>query len=457
MKVVILGAGKVGYGIAKALSLNENDVSIVDSDPKTLKIVGDKLDVKPVLGTASDIDVLIAAGLPSADIIVATTSSDEVNLIACQLADFLYQTETKIARISRKSYFSNSEIFAKNRFQIDLIVSPEIEIAEVIKRSISIPGALDVISCVNDKIRIIGVICKKGAPVADMQLKYIPSISKNLEMPILYIDRNKEAVIPTKSYVIKPGDEVYFAVQSQDLQRAMSLFGYESNESSNVVIMGGGTICEEIVDSIIKSGADVNIKIIENDIIKAETLSENLNNVDVLHGSPLDTEVLEAARVRDTEIVIAMTNDDKTNILSCLLSKKFGAKRVSAVLGDASYSRLLYSLGINTVLDSRQAVVSKILHYIRKGGIESVLSLGVDSFEIISVDVYNNSHAIGILTDAIISRGEIEIAALIRGQQIFMLPRKLLISSGDKILFIMKKNLVDKIAKLFQEKPKYLV
>ena len=456
MKIVILGGGKVGYETAKALSLNENDVSVVDSSAEVIDLISEKLDVRTVLGSASDINVLIEAGLPSADILIAATSSDEVNIVACQLADFLFQTETKIARISRKSYFDNGEIFSKDNFPIDLAVSPEFEIAYVIKRSISIPGALDVVSCANDKVRIIGVVCKKYSAVANMQLKYLPSITKGFDIAILYIDRNDETILPSKFDIIKPGDEVYFAVQLKDLQSAMSLFGYENNESSNVVIIGGSEICQEIVEAITFNDSDIKIKIIEKNITRAETLSEKLNDVDVLHGDALDIEVLEAAQIGDTDIVISMTNDDKTNILSCLLSKKFGAKRGAAVLNDASYSKLLYSLGINTILDSRHAVVTKILHYIKKGGLETIAAFGGDAVEILLIDVYNNSHAIGILTDDIFSKNEILVAALIRGEQVFMLPRKMLISFGDKVLLIVKKNLAEKVLKIFQEKPKYL-
>lgn len=458
MKMVILGAGKVGYETAKALSLNENDVSVVDFCPDALKIVGDRLDVKPVLGHACDINVLIEAGLPAADFLIAATSSDEINIVSCQIAEFMFQTETKIARISRKAYFSNGELFVKDKFPIDLIVCPEFEIADAVKRSISIPGALDVVSCANDKVRIIGVICKKSSPIANMQLKYIQTIAKNFDISVLYIDRAKEPILPSKSEVIKPGDEVYFAIQPKDLQNAMSLFGYETNESNSVIIIGGGDISREIVETISSSSeSEVTVKIIEEDIQIAEDLSEKLNDVEVLQGGALDTEVLEAARVGEAGIVIAMTNDDKTNILSCLLSKKFGAKRVSAVLNDASYSGLLYSLGINTILDSKRAVVSKILHYIKKGGIETITILGGEAIEILLVDVYSSSHAIGILTDDIISKGEVEIAALIRGDQVFMLPRRMLISAGDRVLIVVKSNLVEKIGKLFKEKPKYLV
>ena len=457
MKIIVLGAGKVGYGIAKALSLNEQDVSVVESSADALKLVSEKLDVKPVFGHASDINVLKEAGLKNADILIAVTSSDEINITSCQIAKFMFQTETKIARISKRSYFNNGAIFEKNKLPIDLVVSPEFEIANVIKRGISIPGALDVISCVNDKLKIIGIICKKNAPIVNMKLKYISTISKSFDIAILYIKRSdSDSILPGKNDVIYPGDEVYFVCDYNDSYPAMRLFGYENNDSSNVILIGGGYICEEVVESISIKDMDLNIKIIEENISKAELLSEKINNAEIIHGNPLDADILEAAGIANTEVVVSMTNDDKANVLACLLAKKCGAKRASAVLNDSSYSKLLYSFGINTILDSRQATVSKILHYIRKGGIENILSFNNDEVEILAIDVLDNSHAIGVLTNDITSKDEIYIGAIVRGDVVITLPKNILINAGDKVLFVVRKNSIDRLLKLFQEKPKYL-
>ncbi|MDO4975593.1 MAG: NAD-binding protein, partial [Alphaproteobacteria bacterium] len=211
---------------------------------------------------------------------------------------------------------------------------------------------------------------------------------------------------------------------------------------------------QNVVSTI--SNPAINIKIIEKDVELAELLSENINNIEVLNGDPLNPEILNSANISDSGIVISLTADDKINILSCLLAKKLGAKRVSAILNDSSYADLLYSLGINSILNSRASSISKILHYLKKGNIEEVTEFN-NEIEVVAIEVSDNSHAIGSLSDDIISKNEIYISAIIRDDNIFIMPKKMLIASGDKILFTLTKRSLDKILKLFQEKPKYLI
>lgn len=455
MRIVVLGAGRVGFGVAKALSLEKHDISLVDSSNEILNIAADKLDVKPVYGHAADINVLKEADIEHADIIIAVTSSDEVNIAACQLADILFKVPIKIARINNQSYFSNADIFNSDNLNIDFAVSPFFEVSKLVKRSISIPGALDVVSCVDNKLQVIGVVCKKGAPIADIQLKYLPTIDKDALIAILYLKKqNGHTVFPGKNDVIQAEDEVYFACKSDKISEAMSFFGYSFSEESNVILIGGGNICESIIKTI--SNPSVNIKVIEKNIDVAEQLSEKLDNIELLNGDPLDPEILISANVLKSGIVISLTMDDKINILSCLLAKKLGAKRVSAILNDYSYSELLYSLGINSILDSRTAVVSKILQYIKQGNMEEVIEFN-NELIVVAIEVSDNSHAIGSLCDDIISKNEIYVSAIVRNDDIFMLPKRILLASGDKILFTINKKFLDKVLKLFQEKPKYLV
>lgn len=455
MKVVILGAGKVGYDLAKVLSLEKNDVSLIDSSLEVLNIASNKLDTKTIYGLATDINSLKEADIEQADILIAVTSSDEVNITACQLANILFDVPTKIARVNNQSYFLNADLFNSDKLNIDFVVSPTSEISKSVKRNISIPGALDVIPCVNNKLRVIGVICKKGAPIVDIQLKYISTIDKDPLITILYLKNMKGQIIfPGKNDIIHAGDEVYFLCPTEKVSEAMSFFGHTFSEESNIVLIGGGNISRNVIDTI--SNSAINIKVIEKDMRTAELLSENLNNIEILNGDPLDPEILKSAGILDSGIVISLTPDDKINILSCLLSKKLGAKRVSAILNDSSYADLLYSLGINSILDSRAASVSKILHYLKKGNIEEVTEFN-DEIEVVAIEVSENSHAIGSLSDDIISKNETYISAIVRNDNIFIMPKKMLIAAGDKILFTLKKQALDKILKLFQEKPKYLI
>ncbi|MDR1234185.1 MAG: Trk system potassium transporter TrkA [Holosporales bacterium] len=458
MKAIVLGAGRVGYGIAKELSLNENDVSIIDSSPEVLKIVANKIDVRPVLGHASDIDVLIEAGISDTDVLIAVTSSDEVNITSCQIADFMFGIETKIARINKKSYFRNGDIFSHGKFPVDVVVSPEIEISDIVKRSISIPGAIDVLTCMGNAIKIIGIVCRGTAPIVNVPLKFLTSVTDDLEIAIVGIRRGRgNIIIPNRDDCILADDEVYLACRAGDAANVIKLFGYGGGETSKIVMIGGGDMCDGIVDAILSQKEfNLSIKIIEQDIKRAEFLSEKLDEIEIIPGSPLDVEILNSANISEAGIVISMTDDDKTNILACLLAKRLGATRVSAVLSESYYSDLPYSLGIDSLLDSRHAIIAKILHYLGKGGIEDILKFDDGEVEVFAIEVYKNSYAVGVITDNIVSKNEGYVAIIIRNDKIIMRPKRFLVDAGDKMLLVAKQDSIKGILKLFQGKPKYL-
>lgn len=456
MKIVIIGAGRVGYGVAKALSLAENDVSVIDHDQENIDIVNERLDVKAICGKATDIAVLKESGINNADYLIAVTSSDESNLVSCAIANIFFNVKNKIIRINNRSLFSNRKLFSSDNFSADFIVCPDLEISEIIQKSVAIPGALNSISCFNDTLRIVCVTCQKKAQLANVQLKYIDNLICGFEIAIACIQRKNEIIIPKKTDIICPEDNVYFLVRKEKIYDAMAVFGIKNPEYNNLVIIGGNDICEDIVSNINESFLDVAIKIVQNKFQDARYISEKFKNVDILYGNPLEKEILDMADISNAGFVIAMTGDDRTNILSCLMAKKLGAKRVSAILNDSTYSDVIYSLGVNDILDSRQAVVSKILNFIRKGGISSLLMFN-DQTEIISIDVFDNSHAVGCITADMSVRGEVLILAIKRNNDILLLPQKTLIQSGDKIIFITKKSSIERMMKLFQEKPKYLL
>ena len=455
MNVVILGAGRVGFNVAKELSLGENDVSIIDASKSVLNTVSEKLDVKPVLGHASDISVLKEAGIDDADILVATTSSDEVNLTTCQIADFMFNVGIKIARIDKKVNFDEHQLFEKGRFSIDFVVSPMLEIIKMVKRIISIPGATDVVSCFNSRIKLICITCRKGSPIAGIQLKYIQSIEPNYAFAIIAIKHSEQWIIPNKNDVIYPGDEVYLSCATENVANAMGLFGYSPERHSNVIFIGGNEICAKVVNALDITNST--FKIIESDLIRAEELSERLNNIEILHGDPLSADVLDTAGIRGADVVISATDDDKINILSSLLSKKWGAQRVATILNDFAYADILYSLGINSILDSRMATASKILHYIQERNIENILSIDEKNIEVLSLNVTDNSYAVGVSIDEIITKNEIGILALQRNEQIFLLPKNMLLNVGDKILLVLRKHAMGRLLAFFQEKPAYLL
>lgn len=456
MKIVVLGAGYIGYEIAKQLSFEEHDVSVIDSNPDIVKQLGDKLDVKPVLGNAVDLNTLREAGISDSNILIATTSSDETNIVACQIADFVFGVETKIAKINQKSYFDHTNLFGKNKFAIEFVVSPDIEISSIIKQSISVHGALDFISCMDDQIKIIGIQCAKRSVFSNIPMKFLPNILHNIQIVILFIERNNISFIPQHNEVILEGDKVYLAVKSNETLEILTLFGIQRSESNCILLIGGGSITKEITHSIIQEDPDINIKIIENNLDIAKSLSKIPGNIEIIYGEPLNKDILDAELISKIETVIAITTDDKTNILSCLIAKALGVKRVSSMIKEIANISLFHALGINTILDPKKVVVSKILQYIRKGGSETISTLSDENIEIFVINVNNNSKAIGLLVDDINSTGKIQLSVLIRADKIFLKPKRMIINAGDKLLFAVEKNIRSKIINLFKDKPKYL-
>ncbi|MDR1333350.1 MAG: Trk system potassium transporter TrkA [Holosporales bacterium] len=456
MNVVILGAGNIGYGVARSLALSGANISIIDSCTSALNRISERIDAKPVLGDATDFNVLKEAGLQEANAVIAVTSSDETNIVACQIAASMFGTGMKIARLNKWSYFNNGALLRNIALSVNFAVSPYFEVSKIVRRNMLIPGSLDAVSCVGNKMMVIGVVCKKNSAIANVPVKYITSIDELGCIAILYIRKNGEAsgILPGQADVIEGNDIVYFACPRSNIQYAMNLFGYATIETNTVVMIGGGDMCEAIIDAA--SFSDIAIKVIEKDLKNAELLAAKFDNATVLHGDPLDPDALMTANIEEAGVVISITEDDKTNIISCLLAKNLGAKRVAAVLNEVSYSSILHSLGINAILNSRLAAISRILRYLRDGEIEDVLALEDDEIYVFAVDAKDGCYAIGMSTSEIESKNEVRVIAIVRAEETLTLPRKILINVNDRILLIARKNSLDKIITFFQNKPKYL-
>lgn len=457
MKVLIVGAGQVGYEIAKSLSFDEHDISIIDTSDHVIKRISERLDVKTTLGTATDPAVLKEAGIADTDMIIAVTSSDETNIVACQMAGFLYKTKTKIARISNPIYEDYNDLFGQNYFNLDFVVSPEKETVDSIVRNITLQGISDLKSYANDTIFLASITCVSEMIIINTEIQSLPSVLKNFSMVILFVERNNSCFIPPKTTTIQEGDTIYFAVKAVDIKSVLEAFECDNDNTNDIVFIGGGDATLKISRYISNNNLDIGLKLIEKNWQRAEFLSDNLDNAEIIHGDAFDTETLESANIKNSDCVIAATGDDKVNIVACLLSKKYGARRVALLLNDISYSKTIQRIGINTVIDPRQATVFKVLQYIRKGGVEMMETSSDGLINIMSVEVMGDSYAIGSVVDDIAIQGEIQISVLVRGNDIHLLPKKLIINVGDKIIFAIKNLAVKKIEKLFAAKPRYLV
>jgi trk system potassium uptake protein TrkA len=456
MNILLIGAGRVGYGIAKGLAFDDHDVTVIDNSPTAIKRIGDRLDVKAILGTGTDPAVLHEANAYSADMIVAVTSCDETNIIACQIAEFLYKITSKIVRISSPNYNNYQQLFDQNGFDIDLVISPEKEAIDAVMRNITAQGISDLCALVNGQIFVASVVCSKNAPVVNVKIHLLSTVDANLDIAVLFIERNDVCFIPIESDILLNEDVIYFVVEAQKLQEVLTVFCCDDDDCNNVVFIGGSDLAFQIARAIAASDLQINIKLVEKDSKRAEFLSENLNNVEVIYGDAFDIETLDGASIKSSDCVIASTDDDKTNIISCLLAKKYGAKRVATLLNDLSYSKIIQSIGINTIIDPRQEAIFNALRYIHKGGIDVVKISSDGRIYIVSVDVLDNSFAVGAFINTVCTKGEVQIATLIRNTTTYINPHNLIINAGDKIVLVVGKTALKRIEKFFAVTPKYL-
>jgi trk system potassium uptake protein TrkA len=458
MKVIILGAGQVGYNIAKYLAVEENDVTIVDESAELLRKIGDTLDVQPVVGFASHPDVLQQAGAAEADLIIAVTGSDEVNIVACEVANSLFHVETKIARIRNQNYLDPywSNLFSNRNLAIDHIISPEVEVARAISRSIKVTGAFDVIPLCANQIKVIGVRCVGNAPILNTPLRLLPGLFPKLELVVVCIVRENDVFIPTGDHQMLPGDEVYFIVTVGQGNAAMSAFGYADTGTRRVIVMGGGNIGMTLVADIEENQPDVLTRIVEKNQARAEYVARHLKHTEVLCGDVLDAEVLSEANVQTAETIVAVTDDDKVNILASLLAKRNGARQALILLNNMAYSPLVASLGIDAVISPQAISVSTILQHVRQGRIRSAHSLRDGSVEIIEAEARETSHIIGLTVDDINIKGAIMVAALVRDDEITVAPSRLSIRVNDRLILAVSKAAVNKVERLFATRPSYL-
>ena len=458
MKVVILGAGQVGYNIARYLAIEDNDVTIVDKSPELLKKISDTLDVQPVVGYASHPDVLEKAGLQNADLLIAVTASDEVNMVACEIANSLFNVDKKIARIRNQSYLDQGwvNLFSPTHLAIDYVISPEVEVAKAINRSIRVLGAFDLISLVTGDLKIIGLRCTQQTQMLNTPLRFLPNLFPKLDFAVASIYRNGKLFVPAGNEKLLIGDEVYLLVHRDKLTQLVEEFSYSDNFGRKLVIMGGGSIGLTLAMEIEKAFENISLMIIEKNPERAEYVARQLTKATVLCGDVLDVEILNEANIAEADTVVSVTEDDKVNILSALLAKKQGAARTMTLLNTIDYSSLVTSLGVDAVISPNAITVSTILQYVRQGQIHSVHSLRDGEVEIIEAEAQETSNVIGLTMEDINIRGKILVAALNRGDQSYILPTKTTVRVGDRIILSVSEDAVNKVERLFTTRPSYL-
>lgn len=457
MKVIVCGAGQVGFNIARHLALENNDVTVIDQSPELIRRISDTLDAQGIVGHASHPDVLEQAGIKDADMIIAVTYADEVNMVACQVAHSLFGVPTKIARVRQQSYLQPiwANLFSREHLPIDVVISPEIEVARAIIRRLRVPGAFEMIPLVGDKVKLVGVRCTEACPIVNTPLRQLTQLFPDLNIVIVGIMRDARPIVPTSEDQMLPGDEVYFVVDSDQLPRAMAAFGHEEAQARRLLIFGGGNVGQFLAQEIEREYDWVKAKIIEANTERAERAASLLSRTVVLHGDVLDPEILLEAGVDATETAVAVTNDDETNILSCLLAKRHGGQRTMALINKPSYESLVNTLGIDVVIVPGNITVSTILQYVRRGRIHSVHTLREGFGELIEAEALETSPLVGPpLKDVKLPPGVL-LGAIVRSGKMICPRSTTIVQPKDRVVLFAAKEAIRKVEQMFSVQLEY--
>jgi trk system potassium uptake protein len=457
MNIIICGAGQVGFTIARHLALENNSVTIIDQSPELVRRVNDTLDAQGIVGHGSRPDILKRAGAEDADMIVAVTYADEVNMVACQVAHSLFDVPMKIARIRHQSYLDTAwaSLFSRDHLPIDVIISPEMEVARAITRRLQVPGAFEMIPLVDDKVRLLGVRCGENCPIINTPIKQLAQLFPELNMVVVGLIRNDRPVWLSGDDQMLVGDDVYFVSETEQVPRALAAFGHEEPEARRLLICGGGNIALLLAQEVEREYPWINAKIIESNGERAAEVASVLNSTVVLHGDVLDPEILEEASVEATDTIVAITDDDETNILSSMLAKRYGAKRAISLLNKSIYEPLITTLGIDVVVSPRNITVSSILQHVRRGRIHSVHTLREGFGELIEAEALETSSLIGTpLRDTDLPEG-VMVGAIVRGDQVINPRGNTIIQAKDRVVLFAAPESVRKVEKLFSVRLEY--
>lgn len=451
MKVIVCGAGQVGFNIAKQLAAEDNDVTVVDQSPDLVRRISDTLDIQGHVGFASYPEMLERAGAGDADMIIAVTYADEVNMVACQVAHSLFSVPTKIARVRAQSYLEPvwADLFTRDNMPIDVIISPEIEVARAINRRLRVPGAFETIPFADDKVRLIGTRLDETCPIVDTPLRQLTELFPDLNIVVTGIIRGERMIVPSGDDQMLAGDEVYFVVDTEHLSRAMPLFGHEEREARRIIILGGGNIGLFLASLIEEENPSVKLRVIESDPERAGHAADRLRRAVVLRGSALDSDILEEANVSTTEAIVALTNDDEVNILASLLAKRHGCRKAITLVNNSAYDPLIGSLGIDVVVNPRATTVSTILQHVRRGRIRGLYSLRDGAAEVIEGEALETSTLVGVPLREIDLPDGIIVGAVVRDHAVVIPRGDTIILPNDRVIMFALRDMVRHVEKMF--------
>jgi trk system potassium uptake protein TrkA len=459
MKIIILGAGQVGTTLAEHLATEHNDITIIDINGERLRSLQERMDILTITGNAAYPSTLKRGGAEDADMLIAVTSNDETNLVACQVAATLFQTPTKIARVRSLHYLAHEELFGASAFPIDVLISPEQVISNYIRRLIEYPDALQVLDFADQKLQLVAVKTKTNSgPMVSRPLKNLPAYLDNIDTEIAAIFRKGVPIITTGNTIIEPNDEIFFLAERQNIRPVMRTLIPLTPPNQRVIIAGGGNIGTRLATALEK---EFEVKIIEHNPARVESLATHLTTGIVLEGDAADKELLLSENIENTDVFCAVTNKDETNIMSALLAKRLGAHKAMALVTRPSYLDLVEGGDIDVVISPQQVTVGTLLTHIRHGHIVNVHSLRRGTTEAIEMIVDGNkdtSRVVGRYIKDIPLPEEARIIGIVRKNRVIMGYHNTLIETGDRVIVLLfDKRKIRKVERLFQEEKTHVI
>lgn len=456
MKIIVCGAGLVGFGIARHLAVEGNDVTVVDREPELIQRINDTLDVVAIEGHGAHPSVLEAAGARDADILIAVTSSDEVNMVACQIAHSLFSVPKKIARIRDHKYLEKEwdGLFSRDDMPVDEIISPEEEVAETVLQRLAIPGAYDSASFGDGKQQFLAMNLNENCPVIDTPLNQLSELFSDLRAIVVGIKREGRVFVPRNSEPMMIGDDVFLVTDAQDATRTMTIFGHDEKQARNIIIIGAGNVGRYVARKLEEKTSATRqrnvVRVIEANKEQAKLVAAELNSTVVLQGSGLKSEVLTEAGIRDADMLLALTNDDQVNILVSMLGLNEGCERALCLINDTTFLPISKSIGLDAAINPRATTISSVLSHIRRGRIVSVHTVEDGAAEVIEAEVAETSPLARQKIRQLELPKNVRIGAINRAGETIIPRGNTEIKPGDRVIIFAMTDAVDEVEKLFR-------
>ena len=451
MKIIILGAGQVGWSVAQALASEANDITVVDNRPEVLRDLQDRIDIRTVAGPASHPEVLTRAGAEDADMILAVTNSDETNMIACQVAYTLFHTPIKVARVRAQAYQQYPKLFSQDALPVDVLISPEQLVTDYIQRLIDRPEALQVLDFADGRVQLVAVRALRGGPLVGQELREIRQHMPGVEVRVAAIFRRGSPILPQGDTIIEADDEVFFLAARKHIRAVTSELRNLEKPVKRVIIAGGGNIGLRLAESIEDR---YQVKLIDCDSETTRKLSELLDKTIVLLGDAADEELLLEENIENTDVFCALTNDEEANILSSMLAKRLGARKVMSLINRPAYVDLVQSDVIDIAVSPQQATIGSLLTHIRRGDVAAVHSLrrgAAEAIEAVAHGDNKTSKVVGRSVDEVKLPPGTTIGAIVRGEKVIIAHHDTVIEAEDHvILFLVDKRHIPDVEQLFQ-------